>query len=333
MNGDSVRETMKKRIAILLLIWFPSIGSASGWFGAGEEEPETLTELYSRLSPSVVLIEAKDPFGNKLQFGTGFYVSDGCKLVTNYHVINGAYSITLKVDNDSISEFQPKATLNKDSDLAIIQLKKCGAPLRIVGQTPKVGSEVFTIGNPRGLVKSLSDGLVSGIHTKGFTVIQTTVPISPGSSGGPLMLMDGYVIGITTAYLKDSQGLNFAVSSSEILDLLKKSSKTSETLYSVDYSDPRSVGTAFLWALHNKDYALAVSLVRPSDQDGFLKEFQGNPKVSEIVPKGAKIVMQGTRKYKSPYTDEVSITDAIGIEGSEIGIDLVKYGNRWWMKK
>jgi S1-C subfamily serine protease len=93
--------------------------------------------------------------------------------------------------------------------------------------TLKVGDPVIAIGNPYGLVGSLTTGVVSALgrtitedYTGGFAIaniIQTSAPINPGNSGGPLLNYLGKVVGITTAIVQDSQGLGFAIPSSTIL--------------------------------------------------------------------------------------------------------------------
>jgi S1-C subfamily serine protease len=79
-----------------------------------------------------------------------------------------------------------------------------------------VGERVYTIGNPSGLTKTLGEGLISGLRRRnGIAYVQTTAPISAGSSGGALVDSQGSLIGITTFLLKDSQNLNFAISAGE----------------------------------------------------------------------------------------------------------------------
>ncbi|MFI5380036.1 MAG: S1C family serine protease, partial [Tepidisphaerales bacterium] len=87
---------------------------------------------------------------------------------------------------------------------------------------PSIGTRVYAIGSPRDLCNTLSEGLVSGLRreTPGVTHIQTTAPISPGSSGGPLLDESGRVIGVTSAFRADGQNLNFAVGTGRVSELL-----------------------------------------------------------------------------------------------------------------
>jgi S1-C subfamily serine protease len=80
----------------------------------------------------------------------------------------------------------------------------------------KVGEQVFTIGSPSGLESTLGQGIISGLRRDGVRrLVQTTAPISPGSSGGGLFDRSGNLIGITTFTLRDSQGLNFAIAAED----------------------------------------------------------------------------------------------------------------------
>ena len=87
----------------------------------------------------------------------------------------------------------------------------------------EVGDHVVTIGAPLGLENTVSEGIVSALReSNGVSIIQTTASISPGSSGGPLLNDYGQVIGLTTAFAKNGQNLNFAVSSKYIIELLNR---------------------------------------------------------------------------------------------------------------
>jgi S1-C subfamily serine protease len=89
----------------------------------------------------------------------------------------------------------------------------------------QVGERVVAIGNPRGLEQTVTDGLISAIRDtgKGYKLFQMSVPISTGSSGGPLFNMAGEAIGITAAYLEGGQNLNFAIPINYGLALLQGS--------------------------------------------------------------------------------------------------------------
>lgn len=84
-----------------------------------------------------------------------------------------------------------------------------------------VGDEVYAVGNPRGLEGTFSAGIISGIRTaEDARILQITAPVSPGSSGGPVLTIKGTVIGVAVAFLKGGQNLNFAIPVSDVKNLL-----------------------------------------------------------------------------------------------------------------
>lgn len=84
--------------------------------------------------------------------------------------------------------------------------------LRMTTVVPEVGAPVVVVGHPRELTATVSDGIVAAVRhqSDGTGLLQVTAPISPGSSGGPILNLHGHVVGVTTGYLDDSQNLNFA---------------------------------------------------------------------------------------------------------------------------
>ncbi len=149
-------------------------------------------------------------------------------LVTNHHVIDAALDIHVSLPDGFRGTVKEVVTESDELDLAVLfAVFISEAPLttlNLADATPAVGSRVFAIGNPEGLANSLSEGIVSGYRDISPRVrwLQTTAPISPGSSGGPLLLTDGRVAGVTTAVLRDGQNLNFAVPSVEVRRFLSQ---------------------------------------------------------------------------------------------------------------
>jgi S1-C subfamily serine protease len=151
-------------------------------------------------------------------------------IVTNYHVVQNAINITVTFIN---GDGYPATVLGSDpySDLAVVSTNAPQSefkPLEIVSSlTLRVGDIVVAVGNPYGLAGSMSIGIVSALgrtiteeQTGGYpiaNVIQTTCPLNPGNSGGPLLNLEGKVVGITTAIVSNSQGLGFAIPSNTIL--------------------------------------------------------------------------------------------------------------------
>lgn len=174
---------------------------------------ESPRELAERGFRSVVLLAMNDSNGQPLCIGSGFFVSDDV-VATNAHVIQGAGSGSAKLVGQS-QTFQILGALAVDAhaDLALLKVSGKAPSLGLNGgPAPVVGDHIYVIGNPLGLEGTFSEGIVSGVRATGAdSLIQMTAPISPGSSGGPVMDVAGEVIGISVATFKEGQNLNLAV--------------------------------------------------------------------------------------------------------------------------
>jgi hypothetical protein len=171
---------------------------------------------------SVVLLEMSDANGQPLSLGSGFFVADGV-IATNAHVIEGAYGGTAKlIGNNQRIQILGSIIVDRHADLALLKVDS-SAPSLALGPTasPTVGDHVYVVGNPLGLEGTFSEGIVSGVRSIGTdSILQMTAPISPGSSGGPVMDNTGAVIGVSVATFQDGQNLNLAVPVSYLARLL-----------------------------------------------------------------------------------------------------------------
>lgn len=177
------------------------------------KKPEVFSasDIYDLTKSAIVLIIAYDQNQIPLSQGSGFFV-DPTTVVTNFHVIDGA--VEIKVKPIGSDKFLPKSMPIKASeiyDIAIIETSNYPYKLEIDTSLQFVGEKVFAIGNPSGLEGTISEGIISGIRKTDYDVLQITAPISPGSSGGPVLDEKGKVIGISTFTIAKSQNLNFAV--------------------------------------------------------------------------------------------------------------------------
>ncbi len=176
-------------------------------------------------------------------------------MLTNYHVVRGTTGLSVTFSDGNGYSAKVLGT-DAYSDLAVLSVNAPASefkPLDIVSSsTLAVGESVIAIGNPYGLVGSLTTGVVSA---QGRTIseqdiageyaianiIQTSTPINPGNSGGPLLNAAGNVVGITTAIVSDSQGLGFAIPSNTILreinDLITTGSYTGHSYLGVVGAD------------------------------------------------------------------------------------------------
>lgn len=190
-------------------------------------QPARSAQIYRQILPSLVFIRTD---GNATRaeaqaIGSGVIINDDGSILTAEHVIHEARSITVTFADGTRSPAKVLETY--PNDLAIIRAE--GAPGLVVpavlGGGPAIGDEAYAVGNPLGLVGSLSAGVVSGLNRdipieKGARrltgLIQFDAAVNPGSSGGPLLNRDAEVIGIVTALANPNDenaflGIGFAV--------------------------------------------------------------------------------------------------------------------------
>ena len=200
----------------------------------------SVSQLYAQVADSVVVIRDmmlsgydifRRAYYSQAQ-GSGFVYNFTGQMVviTNYHVIDSAINITVTFSNGNA---YPATVLGSDphAELAVLSVdapEEEYVPLEIASSSSlQVGDPVIVVGTPYGLAGSMSTGYVSALGrtlsaetTGGYVipnVIQTTAPLNPGNSGGPVLNYQGQVVGIATAIVEDSQGVGFAIPSNTIL--------------------------------------------------------------------------------------------------------------------
>ncbi|MBM80822.1 MAG: peptidase S1 [Planctomycetaceae bacterium] len=198
----------------------PKAVTESGIYKTAQLPSGSIKDLSKKYGEGVVLVQT--PNG----LGSGFIINDRGFCVTNYHVVERETRIaaTLFVASDSNSLTRRRIenvkilALNPFFDLALLQIpKQDDLKFRPVYLSEKddyrEGDEVFAIGNPLGLERSVSQGIVStrNRNVRGLVYIQTTAQINPGNSGGPLFNAQGEVVGVTNMKLLNSEGLGFAI--------------------------------------------------------------------------------------------------------------------------
>jgi serine protease Do len=179
----------------------------------------SIQELYRRASPAVVFITQVDAAGKTTSLASGFLVSPNGVVVTNHHVIDpdqGAAHIRVKIPRGDVYTDVRVIYAEQRRDFAVIAIRATGLPSLPVADSDKVevGDPVIAIGNPKGLELTLTQGIVESVRLdpqNGYRFIQHQAPISPGSSGGPLLNMKGEVIGINAFGVRDAQNLNGAI--------------------------------------------------------------------------------------------------------------------------
>ena len=197
------------------------LGLSCGWLPLAASALEA-TELFQQSRGSVALVMSFDENGQPLGIGSGFFVDDGAKLVTNLHVVEGASSVRIRSASGEVQEIDTSLGVDRERDLILLSVPSKGAPLELAQREPEIGEDVIAIGNPRGLEGTLSVGIVSGIRNdEGSVYYQITAPISPGSSGGPVIETNGTVLGVSTFYVDGGQNLNFAMPAAYITRMLR----------------------------------------------------------------------------------------------------------------
>ncbi|NLM46082.1 MAG: trypsin-like serine protease [Firmicutes bacterium] len=172
---------------------------------------------FEKLIQACVYLEVETSSGEKS--GSGFYIDQHGTIVTNYHVIEKAQKIRIINGNGVIytGDVMIKG-YDKELDIAILSTAVKNEAFLPLGDTSsiKVGQPVYAIGSPLGLSNTVSEGIISAIRANG---IQTTAPISPGSSGGALINQNGEVIGITYAKMQGGENLGFAIPIEKIFEV------------------------------------------------------------------------------------------------------------------
>ncbi len=224
---------------------------------ANRSDQFDLVDLAKKARSAVVSIEVLDDEKKPIATGSGFFVSPDGLVVTNYHVIQSANSAVVKTGKGDAFPVKGAVYFDRDNDVILLSTDAKPSSYLLLGSSSKVevGNRVAVIGNPLGLEGSLSEGIVSAMRklpdrtrplptpvlemehypptrnfelsTKKVNWLQITAPISPGSSGSPVMDSDSNVIGIATMVLRGGQSLNFAVPV-EIVSAMLQAAATAE---------------------------------------------------------------------------------------------------------
>jgi S1-C subfamily serine protease len=215
----------------------------------------TIHEIYERAASGVVRVNATsnstsssgstNPFGSQgvSALGSGFVIDKTGHIVTNYHVVEGADEVTVSFSNRDTVKAEIVGT-DPSSDLAVLRVQTAASALTPLplgnSDNVQVGDPVVAIGNPFGLDRTVTSGIVSALQRlitapNQFTidhVIQTDAPINHGNSGGPLINARGQVIGVNTQIetggdtATGNVGIGFSVPSNTVKDVVAQILKT-----------------------------------------------------------------------------------------------------------
>lgn len=257
------RATVLERIGKILLL-----SAFLAFCAAGSRAQDFLPELVKRVKPSAVAIETFDAKNNTLSRGSGFFIAAD-RVITNRHVIEKAVRVEVHLLDGKKFTAKGVLAIDGEGDLALLAVdvpRTSAVPLAIVRSVPQEGESVVVVGNPYGLEGSVSNGIVSAVREiSGYgRIIQITAPISPGSSGSPVVNMAGQVIGVATLQAAEGQSLNFAVPAERILRLKAGEVQTFAALASETDKNKRAAAERFysqgLAQLSRDDFARAASL-------------------------------------------------------------------------
>jgi S1-C subfamily serine protease len=211
---------VKRRVAagMAMLLLIAMVGGA----GAARAQ-ENLPELIKRVLPAVVTVVGFNGQGKVMRIGSGVFVDPEGHLITNLHVLKGVARAEVKLPRGEVYPLTEMVAADDKADLVKVVVNLPGPPphyLPVSGARPQVGEHVLVLGSPLGLEQTVSEGMVSAIRTlrNRGEFLQISAPISPGSSGGPVVNRQGQVIGIATFQVKGQQ-INFAVPGYRVLAL------------------------------------------------------------------------------------------------------------------
>ncbi len=188
---------------------------------------EGLPEIIKKIEPSIIVVLTYDREGKLLGQGSGFFINENGEAITNRHVLEGAVRAEVKTIDGLIYPVTKIIAEDQDGDILKIEViipKNQLHFLEISPSLPEVGEQILVIGSPLGLEQTVSDGIVSAVREIPIfgKIIQISAPISPGSSGSPVVNLKGEVIGVATFQMIEGQNLNFAIPGSRIIELSSK---------------------------------------------------------------------------------------------------------------
>jgi len=228
----------------------PSAESSTGTSALADDMNVRRQQLVQRLEKSVVLLKVQ--CANQGKLGSGFLTELGGSVVllTNFHVVNGAQHITAEFHDGKLGNVPGYRWASPSMDLCILEIQLPPGdrpPLPLLDDEPAKGAEVLALGAPEGLGFSVTNGIVSAVRNRreghweyetseeepdakmiGSSLdarwIQTSAPIWHGNSGGPLVDLNGVVVGVNTFGIPatDAGTINFALTTASILRSVKK---------------------------------------------------------------------------------------------------------------
>jgi tetratricopeptide (TPR) repeat protein len=271
---------IRGRFVLLMIAAAALVGGACSTGPEPLRQPSrSLKELVGPIQKSVVTVVNYDVDGDISSIGSGFFISESGILVTNFHVLDGAYSASIKTVDGS--QYPVAAVLAKNRLVDLIKVRvdigdNRATPVVLAREQPAVADSVFVVGSPMGLEQTVSEGIISAVREMpaGGNVFQLTAPISRGSSGGPVINQDGKVVGVVTFQVARGQNLNFAVSVDALEMLTDEASQPSITEWTIRNSRQ---GPALAAALCSKGSRLTIQGEYEEALTYFKRAAEANP--------------------------------------------------------
>ena len=246
-------------------------------------------------------------------------------ILTNYHVISRASQVEVDLDDGRVVN-ATVVVADKVSDLAVLKIQADGLTAATWGDSDKLeaGDPVLAIGNPFGLAHTVTAGIISardrhdvigGLSYRDY--LQTDAAVNPGSSGGPLVNMQGHVVGINTAIVGPTyQGVGFAIPShwaQVVYQTLKSSGKMSRGWFGVA-TQAMTPALAKQFGLSDANGALVTAVV------------PGSPAAGAGIAPGDVIVRWNGRATNDPV--ELALTVASSKPDSTATVELIRDGKK-----
>ena len=243
---------------------------------------ERLVDLVKKIKPCVVLVETFDKDNNPLGQGSGFFVDNKGHIVTNSHVLEGANRAIVKTLSGKEYSVEGIVAKNIEADIVklVVNIPDANtAFLNLNTEIPLEGEDIIVIGNPLGLESTVSTGIVSAVRDIPIfgKIFQITAPVSPGSSGSPVIDIKGEVRGIATFIATEGQNLNFAIPSDKIIalkEIVKVPIAEQYTSLSSDANDVQRLCIKGLREMWQENWSTALTY--------FQKAKEANPQDADV---------------------------------------------------
>ena len=197
------------------------------------QEKVNLADLLEKVEPAVLRLDVTGKEGKSI--GSGFVIDAAGIAITNVHVVANAQKATAKFEDGRSFDVEGVLGFDASRDIAVIKLRLAQKlpTLKLQEKAPRKGEPVVAVGSPQGLSFTATEGIISAIRPgaellalgkpeAAGTWLQSSAPISPGNSGGPLLNLQGEVVGMNTLQLRSGQNLNFAIAAADIADVVAK---------------------------------------------------------------------------------------------------------------